>query len=272
MAGDWLKVEKITPDKPEIEEIAAALDMDPDAVFGKCFRVWRWFDDHTEDGNAPRVTKASIDRRVGVVGFAAAMQAAGWLAEVEGGVSLVNFDRHNGETSKARALTAKRVARHKATSNAKANAESVTTVTREALPREEKRIEEKSNTPPKPPQGGEAAEPKPMDCPPLEEFPEAIRDETCRAAWQLWLAYKRQIKEAARDGRVAFLGALTQAKRREWKGVQLKLYRENLAKGEITPDGEPAKGRAPSLFRRDAGDPRGNQAALNRFLETQHAT
>jgi hypothetical protein len=113
MAGDWLKIEKITPDKPEIEAIADALGMDPDAVFGKCFRVWRWFDDHTEDGNAPRVTKTSIDRRVGVVGFADAMREAGWLAEVEGGLSLVNFDRHNGETSKGRALTAKRWSKRK---------------------------------------------------------------------------------------------------------------------------------------------------------------
>ncbi len=42
MAGDWMKVEKVTPDKPEIEAMASKLELDPDAVFGKCFRIWRW--------------------------------------------------------------------------------------------------------------------------------------------------------------------------------------------------------------------------------------
>lgn len=281
MAGDWLKVEKITPDKPEIEQIAAILDMDPDAVFGKCFRVWRWFDDHTEDGNAPRVTTTSIDRRVGVPGFAAAMKEARWLEEVEGGLSLVNFDRHNGETSKGRALTAKRVAKHKAAGNAKGNAPSVSTVTQSALPREEKIREEKSIEPPLPPKG-EPAEPKPMDLPSLEEFPEAIRDEVCRTAWHLWLDYKRKIRQpyktprghrdqlagAAGSGRTAFLGCLRNAMRNEWKGPNLPAYHELLGKGQITPEGEPTRAppRRPSLFGGDPGDPRGNFSVLNDFL------
>jgi hypothetical protein len=139
MAGDWLKIEKITPDKPEIEAIATILDLDPDAVFGKCFRVWRWFDDHTTDGNAPSVTRTSIDRRIGVTGFASAMESVGWLASSPDGLMLPRFDRHSGETSKARALTAKRVAKHKSQGNAKGNDE----VTLGALPREEKNREEK---------------------------------------------------------------------------------------------------------------------------------
>jgi hypothetical protein len=137
MAGDWMKVEKVTPDKPEIEAMAAALSMDPDAVFGKCFRVWRWFDDHTTDGNAPSVTKSAVDRRAGVTGFSDAMEKVGWLVESSEGVSLPRFERHNGETSKQRALTAKRVSSHKRKGNATANAP----VTHESLPREEKRRE-----------------------------------------------------------------------------------------------------------------------------------
>ena len=70
MAGDWIKCEISTPDKPEIWEIAEAANIDPDAVFGKLFRVWAWFDQHTEKGNAPSVTKKLIDRSVGVTGFA----------------------------------------------------------------------------------------------------------------------------------------------------------------------------------------------------------
>lgn len=142
MAGDWLKVEKVTPDKPEIDAMAAALSMDPDAVFGKCFRLWRWFDDHTVDGNAPSVTRALVDRRVGVTGFAAAMESVGWLIVGADGVALPKFERHNGQTGKQRALTAKRVAEHKSKSNATTNGKGNASLTVGALPREEKRIEE----------------------------------------------------------------------------------------------------------------------------------
>lgn len=135
MAGDWMKVEKVTPEKPEVLAIASTLQIDPDAVFGKLFRIWCWFDDHTLNGNAPCVTSALLDRKACVTGFAQAMSAVGWLTETSDGLLLPNFDRHNGETAKQRALTAKRVRKSKEKSNAEGNGK----VTNEALPREEKR-------------------------------------------------------------------------------------------------------------------------------------
>jgi len=138
MAGDWLKFEKATPDKPEVFAIAACLEMDPDAVVGKLIRVWSWFDTHTIDGNGRSVTAALLDRIAGVSGFVSAMAAVGWVVIDNQGVRLPNFDRHTGETAKGRALTAKRVASHKERGNAKGNADSVTP----PLPREEKRREE----------------------------------------------------------------------------------------------------------------------------------
>ena len=140
MAGDWMKVEKVTPDKPEIYAMADILDIDPDAVFGKCFRIWSWFDDHTEKGNAPSVTFALLDRKSSVTGFGKAMEQVGWLTNTDEGLNVPNFDRHCGETAKRRGLTAKRVAKSKKTGNAKGNAK----VTLDALP--EKRREEKSIT------------------------------------------------------------------------------------------------------------------------------
>lgn len=148
MAGDWLKMDSSTPEKPEVLAITARMGWDdPDTTVGKLFRVWRWFDQHTTDGNAPRVTSALLDRIAGVTGFAAAMQAEGWLVVSESGLSLPKFDRHNGATAKARAQTAKRVASHRCNGegNAESNADSVTG----ALAREEKRREER-NTPPAP--------------------------------------------------------------------------------------------------------------------------
>ena len=138
MAGDWLKVEVALPDKPEVWQIAGILGIDPDSVVGKLLKVWRWFDAHTENGNATGVTFALVDSKAGVNGFAEAMCLCGWLEQNGSILSLPNFDRHNGKTAKNRALTAVRVANSKKKANAEGNGVSVTS----ALPREEKRREE----------------------------------------------------------------------------------------------------------------------------------
>jgi hypothetical protein len=157
MAGDWIKFETATSDKPEVWAMAQSLGIDADAVVGKLLRVWAWFDQQTQEGNAvgngasvtSSVTKALLDRRVGVSGFCDSMILSGWMADDGQSLTLPNFDRHNGKTAKTRAMTAKRVATHKA----KSNAGSVTSSVSDALPREEKRREE-INTP-LPPQGEE---------------------------------------------------------------------------------------------------------------------
>lgn len=139
MAGDWIKFELTTLDKPEVCQIADLADIDPDAVVGKLMRVWGWFDQQTENGNAPSVSKKLLDRLVGVTGFCEYMKSVDWMIEAEGVISLPHFDRHNGKTAKNRLLTAKRVANHKA-SNGKSNAANVSG----ALPKEEKRREDQN--------------------------------------------------------------------------------------------------------------------------------
>ena len=135
MAGEWLKFDKATPDKPEVFAIASELGIDPDAVVGKLMRVWSWFDTHTESGNARSVTPALLDRIAGVSGFATAMANAGWLLLEKDGCSLPNFDRHCGKTAKTRAQNNKRVSDLRAR-----NAASVTKSAPEHVP--EKRREE----------------------------------------------------------------------------------------------------------------------------------
>lgn len=157
MAGEWLKMECATPDKPEVLAITVKLGWDdPDLTVGKLFRLWRWFDQQTTDGNARGVTSALLDRQIGAPGFVQALADVGWALIGADGVVLVNFDRHNGKTAKDRALTAKRVANHKTNAgangeangigNAEANGASVS----DALPRKEKkRIKNPSgSTPP----------------------------------------------------------------------------------------------------------------------------
>ena len=131
MAGDWIKFENCTPDKPEVWALAEQLEIDPDAVIGKLLRVWIWFDRQTENGNAPSVTKLLLDSNVCLKGFCDAMIWSGWMVEKHNRITLTNFDRHNGSTAKNRILTAKRVS----VSRKKCNGN----VTVQALPREEKR-------------------------------------------------------------------------------------------------------------------------------------
>jgi hypothetical protein len=140
MAGDWIKVQKDTPDKPEVLAIASRMNLDPDAVVGKLVRIWSWFDTHTVDGNALSVTYALLDRLAGVTGFAEQMAFVGWLNQDGHVLSLPNFEYHNGETAKKRALGKNRQEKRRSNdeSNANSNASSVTN----ALP--EKRREEKS--------------------------------------------------------------------------------------------------------------------------------
>jgi hypothetical protein len=138
MAGDWIKVQHVTPDKPEVHQIAERLSIDPDAVVGKLLRVWIWADQQTFNGNARGVTVSLVDRITGVSGFADAMVHCGWLLSDNGALVFTNFEAHNGKTAKERALTGKRVAKHR-------NATTVTEPLPKPLP--EKRREENINKP-----------------------------------------------------------------------------------------------------------------------------
>jgi hypothetical protein len=139
MAGDWIKFDASTPEKPEVLGITVTMGWDdPDLTVGKLLRVWRWFDQQTLDGNAESVSLALLNRIAGVSGFAEAMVKFNWLVVTESGISLPNFHKHNGKTAKTRCQTAKRVANLK--TNAETNAASVS----KALPREEKRREDSS--------------------------------------------------------------------------------------------------------------------------------
>ncbi len=153
MAGDWIKLEHTTPDKPEVVRMAAHLNLDQDAVVGKLARIWIWADQNSIDGNALTVTDAFLDRVTACPGFAGALREVGWLSGRTGLLTIPNFDRHNGQTAKARAVTNRRVSRHRAQSES--NGGSVTHVTPAPLqkPLPEKRREE-DNTPKAPKSGG----------------------------------------------------------------------------------------------------------------------
>ncbi|HGW3866959.1 TPA: DNA replication domain protein [Klebsiella variicola] len=180
MASSWIKVEVITPDKPEIFQIAEILNIDPDAVLGKLVRIWAWADQQTVDGNAGSVTKGVLDRIAFITGFADALIAVGWLAYDGNKLILPNFERHNGESSKKRALTNRRVAAHRKNETQKVTLAAL----QKALPEEEEEEEEevKDKIPPNPPRGREQKKSYP--------YPEQLNAE----AWDEWKAYRSEMR------------------------------------------------------------------------------
>ena len=105
---DWIKLEKNTPDKPEILEMAEFLEIDPDAVMGKMIRVWSWLDSNSENGHTSNVTSVLIRRITCHEKFPDAMIHVGWLVKEESGYTIPHYDRHLGKSSKKRALDAER--------------------------------------------------------------------------------------------------------------------------------------------------------------------
>lgn len=183
MAGDWIKVETCTPDKQEILLMSEVLGLDSDAILGKLIRVWIWADQHTMKGHAPGMTFALLNRISGVSGFAEAMVGVGWLrlSSLDQNLfRLPNFERHNGQTAKARGLAAKRQSRSR-------NARSVTLAQPEKR-REEKR-RDKKNTP-LPPTGGLFIEP-------ALEVPKALDTPEFRSAFGDWLRHRAEKKKKA---------------------------------------------------------------------------
>ena len=209
MAGDWIKIEHVTPDKPEVVAMADSLAIDQDAVVGKLLRLWIWADQQSHFGNALSVTDSFIDRYTMRSGFASALRSVGWLSGENGKLEFPNFDRHNGQTAKSRALIKKRVEKNRSKNDAKCNAGSVT----KSLP--EKRREE-INTP----------------LPPLA-VPASLQTKDFLAAWNAWVEFRtklkktknlsvifdQQLKWLENFGAVSAAGILTQSMRNGWQGL-----------------------------------------------------
>jgi hypothetical protein len=120
VAGDWIKVEHATLDKPEVLRAAEMLGISRDAALGLLFRYWVWLDKNLSDscpGFVRNVSRKSLDDVLHCTGFSGCLEAIGW-AEFDDSawvLRVTNADRHNGNTAKNRALDAKRKAVTRAT-------------------------------------------------------------------------------------------------------------------------------------------------------------
>lgn len=135
MAGDWIKIEKSTPTKPEIILMASRLGITLEQVFGHCFRFWSWCDDHLENGCAPSVTTVALDSLIGCAGFCESLIEVGWLQVKNGQIVIPNYDRHLSENAKKRALSRQRMQKSRV-------AQTLRSERNKSATREEKRREE----------------------------------------------------------------------------------------------------------------------------------
>jgi len=108
MAGHWIEWEKGLVRKPEVLRIARLMGCTPQHAAACCMMVWEWAEDVTENGIIPGITAADVSFAAGVDGIAEAMITAGWLLETDDSVVLPNWERHNGEPAKRRAVDAMR--------------------------------------------------------------------------------------------------------------------------------------------------------------------
>ena len=111
MAGDWMKVEKATPNKQKMRSIARICGVSRHEAFGAWFDLMCWFDGETADGHLEKLSPEDCDEIGGLPGLGKAMADVGWLEfTADGGAIVCNWDEHNGASAKKRALTNRRVA------------------------------------------------------------------------------------------------------------------------------------------------------------------
>lgn len=108
MAGDWIKMRIGLANDPAVIAIAAGLDIGEFEVVGMLHHLWSWADAQSRNGHASGVTRKWVNRFVHRDGFIEEMEKTGWIVVDESGITFPNFDRHNGESSKNRALAAER--------------------------------------------------------------------------------------------------------------------------------------------------------------------
>jgi len=169
----WIKVEHGLANKPEVLAISQQLGIPRLDVVGRLIAIWEWFDANTTDGTNPAVTRAFLDELSNCFGFSLAMSSVGWLDEFRGVLSIPNFERHNGESAKRRALASTRMAKTRVRKVLRSQRNKSAT-------REEKRREDSSPN-------GE-----------LFTWPPGMETKEAKEALSRWLEFKRSAGQSYR--------------------------------------------------------------------------
>lgn len=103
---DWIKVRADIFEDATVLKLSDICRTEDAHTVGLLVRFWSWAGRQTAEGEHIEITAARLDKLVGHPGFAAALLSVGWLAGTDGDYSIPDFQRHNGQCAKARALEA----------------------------------------------------------------------------------------------------------------------------------------------------------------------
>jgi hypothetical protein len=110
VAGDWIKMRTGLRDDPATFRLALMLKLDRFAIVGRLHTLWSWFDGNHVDGRVDGAVPMVCDEVTSTAGFGDALLVVEWLGHDDKGIFIPNFERHNGEPAKKRALANQRQA------------------------------------------------------------------------------------------------------------------------------------------------------------------
>jgi hypothetical protein len=114
LAGDWIKWVKGLTRRREVVQMSFTLKADPRLIAAVCMEVWEWVDGETTDGHLPGCGLDYLDSIARMAGFGEAMAKAGWVSVGEDGITIPNFDRHNGASAKRRSAASESMRKRRA--------------------------------------------------------------------------------------------------------------------------------------------------------------
>ena len=125
----WIKLQTSLPKSAKLLVLAEVLRVKRAEALGLAMEWFCWLDEQCTDGSTG-MTPRMVNEVIGHKRFADGLVAIGWAElDAEGRVCVVDFDAHNGQSAKTRAMTAKRMAAGRLSK--KCDAESVTEIAKE---------------------------------------------------------------------------------------------------------------------------------------------
>ncbi len=102
----WIKFCVDLPNKPEIRNAARDCGCSVGDATLAFLRLFSWLDEQTADGRLA-TDRDDVDAAARLPGFAASLERSGWLAFSDGECVVTNWEKHNGQNAKRRAMKAR---------------------------------------------------------------------------------------------------------------------------------------------------------------------
>jgi hypothetical protein len=104
----WIKLRVNLETDCRVAVIAERLKQHPTRILGCLCFLWFRGDTHTETGFLPGFTRELLDKQTGLKGFSKELEQCNWISFNDKGAQILEFEKHNGTSAKARAKDSKR--------------------------------------------------------------------------------------------------------------------------------------------------------------------